>query len=311
MNSVPPAVFPFEALADWPSHGASLTPPARLAVIGDPIAHSKSPQMHNPALLAAGIDAQYVRVQVPVGQVAEALEGFKAAGFWGINVTIPHKFEALAAVDWVDPLAQTLGAVNTVAITPDGLKGYNSDGPGFLRSVEEGFGKKAGELRVLILGAAGGAGRAVAVQCALVGTPKLFLANRTAAKAEQLLAEIEGLPGAEKPQVHCVGWDDDSLAAILPEVDVVVNASPLGMKDGDAAPVPTAAVRPQHLLFDMVYRADGALTSLGTVARDSGASYVDGRLLLLHQGAISFEHWFQQPAPLEVMRVGLASALGR
>ena len=171
--------------------------------------------MHNPALQAAGIDAQYVRVQVPVGQVAEALEGFKAAGFWGINVTIPHKFEALAAVDWVDPLAQTLGAVNTVAITPDGLKGYNSDGPsGFLRSVEEGFGKKAGELRVLDLRCRRRCGpcrgRAMCLGRQPEAVPEFKETNRTAAKAEQLLTEIQGLLGAEKTQVHCVGWDDDS-----------------------------------------------------------------------------------------------------
>ena len=127
--------------------------------------------MHNPALAARGMDAQYIRVQVPPGSVKRALELFARHGFVGVNCTIPHKFEALEAMDEVDPLAAKLGAVNTVLIREGKLTGYNSDGPGFLRAVEECFGRPVRELRVLLLGAGGGAGRAVAVQCALEQCP--------------------------------------------------------------------------------------------------------------------------------------------
>ena len=308
MSALDKAVYSMEDLANWGVAGAALHPAARLAVIGDPINHSKSPQMHNPALRAAGLDAQYIRVQVPVGRVAEAFRLFTAAGFWGVNVTIPHKFEALDAVEFVDPLAKTLGAVNTVAIRPDGLHGYNSDGPGFLRAVQEGFGAKAADLRVMILGAGGGAGRAVAVQCALAGCKKIILVNRTLSKAEALRNEVQASaqPGAE---VRVVEWADSSVGAELPGVQLVVNGSPVGMKEGDPHLVPSSGLRPDHLLFDMVYRAGGALTSLGRAARAAGARYVDGSFLLLHQGAISFEHWFKRPAPIEEMRAGLAAAL--
>ena len=98
---------------DWDAVAGRFTPPARLAVIGDPIGHSRSPQMHNPALQACGIDAQYIRVQVPVGRVAEAFRQFAKCGFLGVNITIPHKFEALDAVDVLDPLARQLGARGT------------------------------------------------------------------------------------------------------------------------------------------------------------------------------------------------------
>ena len=281
-------------------------PPARLAVIGDPISHSKSPQMHNPGLAACGIVAQYVRVQVPVGHVAEAFRSFARQGFWGINVTIPHKFEALDAVDVVDPLARTLGAVNTVAIKDGQLHGYNSDGPGFLRSVKEAFGVEAKDLRVLILGAGGGAGRAVAVQCALENCQRLVLANRTQEKVVQLAAELGAL-GYRRAEA--IEWNDRSLLAVLPEVDLIVNGTSLGMKDTDAPLLPPDAVTAKHLVFDMVYRPGGLRTSLGEAAHKAGARYVDGATLLLHQGAISFEHWFQRPAPLDAMRAGLAAVL--
>ena len=308
MNSSAPSCYTLADLARWHEIQPPLSPPARLAVIGDPIGHSKSPQMHNPALAACGIDAQYVRVQVPVGQVAEALRLFAKAGFWGVNVTIPHKLEALDAVDVVDPLARTLGAVNTVAIREGGeqLHGYNSDGPGFLRSVKEAFGVDAKDLRVLVLGAGGGAGRAVAVQCALENCRELILANRTRAKVEALAQELE-THGYHAARV--IDWGLEALRSALPEVDLIVNGTSLGMKSTDEPLVPAESLTDQHLVFDMVYRPGGHLTSLGEAARAAHARYVDGATLLLHQGAISFEHWFNRPAPLDAMRTGLAAAL--
>jgi shikimate dehydrogenase len=302
-----PHCFTLDDLSHWPA----LTPPARLAVIGDPIAHSKSPQMHNPALQACGIDAQYVRVQVPVGRVAEAFRAFATAGFVGINVTIPHKFEALEAVDEVDPLASTLGAVNTVHIHEGRLTGYNTDGPGFLRSVKEAFGAEVKDLRVMILGAGGGAGRAVAVQSALEQCRSLVLVNRTLSKTEQLGQELTAMAGTQPlcQDIRTAAWEDAALARVLPDVDLIVNGTSLGMKPDDAPFLPAGALQARHLVFDMVYRTGGQLTQLGAAAQAAGARYVDGATLLLHQGAISFEHWFHRPAPLEVMRAGLSAAI--
>ncbi len=288
---------------DWDA--GRFTPPARLAVIGDPIAHSRSPQMHNPALRACGIDAQYIRVQVPEGRVSEAFRQFAKCGFLGVNITIPHKFEALAAVDEVDGLAAALGAVNTLVIRDGKLLGRNTDGPGFLRSVKEAFDVEVRELRVMILGAGGGAGRAVAVQCGLEKCRKLVLVNRSTGKAETLAKEIRAF--GRCPEVSVIPLEEGEVAAAAAGADLIVNATSLGMKPGDAKLVPSGALTAKHLVFDMVYRADGE-TPLLADARTAGAKVVDGLSLLLHQGAISFEHWFERCAPLDAMRQGLQNA---
>ena len=305
--------FSFDQLQNWAADSATLSPPARLAVIGDPIGHSKSPQMHNPALRACGIDAQYVRVQVPVGRVKQAFALFRQHDFLGVNITIPHKFEALDAVDEVDPLARQLGAVNTLAIRAGRLFGYNTDGPGFLRSAEEAFGRGVQGLRVLILGAGGGAGRAVAVQCALAGA-QVVLANRTQAKSLQLRDEINAL-AVESPAIttlpEAAGQEMEGQLLCtrgdIEAADMIVNATPLGMKDMDLPLIPPNSLEARHLVFDMVYRADREVPLIAA-ARAAGARHMDGMGMLLHQGAISFEHWFNRPAPLEVMRNGLMQA---
>jgi shikimate dehydrogenase len=297
--------YTFDQLLDFPV----LTPPARLAVIGDPISHSKSPQMHNPALVDRGIDAQYVRVQVPVGSVAEAFRRFREAGFLGINVTIPHKFEALEAVDELDPLAERLGAVNTVAIRDGRLFGYNTDGPGFLRSLKEAFQVEVKDLRVLILGAGGGAGKAVLQQSAMAGCRHLTLVNRSSEKLQSLAAELRPLyPDLELTLLMGEDWKDSTIRTALMETDLLINATSLGMKETDAPALPVGAILSRHLIYDMVYRAGGE-TPLIRQAREAGARCTDGMSLLLHQGAVSFEHWFNRPAPLEVMRAGLQAAV--
>lgn len=295
-------VFTLEELQRWEEIAPSLIPPARLAVIGDPIAHSRSPQMHNPALAARGMEAQYIRVHVPAGRVAEALGLFARHGFLGVNCTIPHKFEALAAMHEVDELAQRLGAVNTVAIREGRLHGYNSDGPGFLRSVEESFGREVAGLRVLIIGAGGGAGRAVAVQSALAGCAKLVLVNRTVDKLTEIAREAREISPALP--VETLPWSDEILAEALGDADLIVNASPRGMKPEDPELFAPSLLKPSHLVYDMVYRARGT-TPLISAARAIGAKTCDGLVLLLHQGAISFKHWLGEPVPLEVMRRGL------
>ena len=296
-------VYTLDDLHHWEDIAPTLDPPAKLAVIGDPIAHSRSPQMHNPALEARGIGAQYIRVHVPVGRVAESLGLFAQHGFLGVNCTIPHKFEALEAVDVVDDLAKKLGAVNTVAIRDGKLHGYNSDGPGFLRSMEEAFGKGVSGMRVLIIGAGGGAGRAVAVQCALAGCAGLTLVNRTMEKIISLKHEVQmAAPGVEPALLP---WDEESLAKAAASVDLIVNASPVGMKRDEPSVLPSNLLRPSHLVYDMVYRGSEE-TPLITAAKAAGAKTCNGLLLLLHQGAISFGHWFGEPVPLEAMRQGLS-----
>ena len=262
--------------------------------------------MHNPALQACGIDAQYIRVQVPVGHVREAFELFAANDFIGINCTIPHKFEALESMHVVDDLAQKLGAVNTVRIENGGFTGFNSDGPGFLRSVKESFGYDVSDLGVVIIGAGGGAGRAVAVQCALEKCVRIILVNRTPEKAHALRDELAAL--SPSSLVEVVPWTDAALATAFNDVDLIVNATPIGMKADDEPLFDPLLIDDHFLVYDMVYKPPGQSTKLIAAARAAKAATCDGLALLLHQGAISFEHWFDQPAPLEVMRRALENS---
>ncbi len=290
--------YPFFTLSTLREAAGSLVPPARLSVFGDPVAHSRSPQLHNPALRACGIDAQYVRLHVRPDEFTEALGLIRELGFYGTNCTIPHKFAALEAVDEADPLARRLGAVNTVVFRGGRTLGFNSDGPGLLRALRDEFGVAVRDLRVLILGAGGGAGRAAAIMCALDGCPRLVLVNRTADKVEAVRAEVASF--APQARLEVVTELDH---ATLAGVDMVINATSVGMKPEDPDLLPAGALGSGHLVYDMVYSPPE--TRLLQTARAAGAKAANGLSMLLHQGAVSFEHWFEQEAPLEAMRAGL------
>ena len=185
-----PEVYTLADLGNWAEATRGLEHPARLAVIGDPVAHSRSPQMHNPALRAAGIDASYVRLHLRPEELLEGIAGMKEAGFFGFNVTIPHKSAVFDAVDDMSETARRVGAVNTVAIEGGSLTGHNTDAPGLRRAVREAFSMDLRDLRVMIIGAGGGAGRGAAVQCAMDHCERLVLVNRTVEKARELAAEL-------------------------------------------------------------------------------------------------------------------------
>ncbi len=288
------SVYTLNDLRQWKEATAECTPPLRLAVIGDPVAHSKSPQMHNPALVAAGIAAAYTRLHIQPGELAECLRLLPAAGFIGINCTIPHKAAVLAAVDAPDETARRAGGVNTVIVQPDGTTaGTSTDGGGFSRAVRESFGASLKDLRILVLGAGGGAGRAVAMQCAAEGCVTLTLANRTADKLPSLAAEIATFYPAEKL----------SLTTDLAAVDLIVNCTAVGMKADDLSPIAADQLSARHLVYDTIYV--GHRTPLLRAADAVGARGANGLAMLLHQGALAFEHWFARPAPIEVMRAGL------
>ena len=296
-------IYTLADLRDWPTATIGVRPPPRLAVLGDPIAHSASPPMQNAALAARGIAARYIRVHVPPADLPEALALLAPTGFLGANLTLPHKTAALPLLDSLDPHAAALGAVNTVRVEPEGtLHGFNTDGPGFSRAVEAEFKKPLRSFRVLILGAGGGAGRALATQCAIEDCPRLTLVNRTHEKILLLANELRQRTGTK---VDTVLWELPALQEVLRGTDLIVNTSSLGLRLDDPSPLPAESIPPRALVFDTVYRRDGAPTPLIAAARSVGASTVTGHSLLLHQGALAFEHWFNQSAPLEVMRAAL------
>ncbi len=274
--------------------------PARLAVIGFPVAHSASPRMHQPALDEARIDARYIKVEVEPGMVAETFRRMRALGFIGCNVTVPHKFEALAACDAVDPGAAEMGVVNTVRFDADATRGFNTDGPGFEAAVEESLGVKLAGTAVMIVGAGGGAGGALAVHCARAGVSRLVLANRTLEKIETLAAEIRARHGVA---VACHALDDPALPDIARECGLLVNTSSLGLKESDGSPLDPAAFREGHAVYDTIYQPP--LTAFLRAAEGAGAAVANGATMLLHQGAHAFRIWFPDSDPIAAMRRGL------
>lgn len=295
-------VFAWDDLGRWDEATDGMPRRPCLAVLGHPVAHSRSPQMHNPALEEARLPGSYVRIDLRPEEFSEAMTVLPQLGFLGANVTIPHKAAAFAAVSTMSETARRCGAVNTLAFTPDGLAGHNTDAPGLKRALLEAFGVELAELRVLILGAGGGAGQAAAVQCAMEGCRRLVLVNRTLGKAERLLAELgDLLPGTDR--LVALSTEEGTLAREIGDVDLIINASSVGMKESDPELVPANLWRSNHLVYDMIYAPPR--TRLLQEAAAAGASTANGLGMLLWQGALAFEYWFGQPAPLEAMRRGL------
>ena len=274
-----------------------------VAVIGDPVAHSRSPAMHQPALDARGLGLRYIKIHVRPGEVAEVFSLLRRLGFTGTNVTVPHKLEALRACTEADATASLFQAVNTVHFRPDGVThGSNTDGPGLAAAVEEAFGKRLSTCRVAIAGAGGGAGRAAALQCALDGAPEITLINRTLAKAESVAAEI----GHVSPDARLLVLAMDDFPAIrqgLAGCDLLVNATSAGMKPEDPLPVPAESLHPGLAVYDMIYSPPE--TTLLATARNIGCPAANGLSMLIHQGAISFSRWFGGEPPVEIMRRAL------
>ena len=280
--------------------------PARLAVIGHPVAHSSSPGMHQPALDALGIDARYIKVDVPPGHVAEAFSRMKALGFIGCNVTVPHKLEALAACDHVHAEARALGAVNTIRFDDDGLHGFNTDGPGFVRAIIEDFEFPLSTFSVLIAGAGGGAGQAIATQCALQGVPQLVLVNRSLDKLGPLVERLRAL--GPSTEVVAMSFVDSGLESACERCDLVVNTTSVGLRPGDGSPLPLGCLRSGLCVYDTIYRP--AVTPLLAAASEAGSRTANGLSLLLHQGVLAFQHWFPQTDPLVHMREALRQSVG-
>jgi len=296
------AVYTFADLANWERVTAGEPVPLRLAVLGDPVAHSASPPMQNAALAACGIAARYCRLHIRPEEFADAVRLLAGRNFLGVNCTIPHKGAALAAVDEADDHARRAAGVNTIVFGNDGrLRGFSTDGPGLARAVREQLGADLGDLRVLVLGAGGGAGRAVAMQCASDGARALTLINRSPEKLQPLHDAIAAFYPRES--LALAAWDDAALARALAVSDLVVNCSALGMKPDDPSPIPASLLAARHLLYDTIYTA--GRTPLMRAADAAGARSTNGLSMLLHQGALAFEHWFHRAAPLAAMRAAL------
>ena len=269
---------------------------AKLAVLGYPVSHSKSPQMHQAALDAFGIKVTYIRLELEPGSLAEAFELMEKRGFIGCNVTIPHKFEARKNCDEVSASVELLGVANTVHFKGGKILGDNSDGPGILRALEDDFQCSLKGTRVLILGAGGGAGKAIATQLNQAGCASLVLSNRTVSKVEDLASNLANTG----TRVSALGNTSEDLASVADESDIIINATSMGMKPEDAVPFPIEKLKAEHKVYDAIYNPTE--TKLLASAKANGAMTANGLSMLIHQGAVSFELWLGLQPDIALMR---------
>ena len=267
-------------------------------VIGHPIHHSLSPAMHAATFRALDLDALYAAFDVPPRFLAPMLRAFVLSGVEGLNVTVPLKERVAPLLDHVDPAAAAIGAVNTIVIRHRRTTGYNTDGVGFRRALEE-LGWRGRRASVVILGA-GGAARAVAWELGRVRGSRLTIANRHPRRAQALARWLRrhrtGI------QVEAIPLSRVSLEGAA----LVVNATTLGMRKTDGSPVNPALLHRGLTVYDLVYHRQ---TPLVRAARRRGCVAANGLSMLLYQGAESLRLWLHREPPVDVMRRALGQAL--
>jgi len=260
----------------------TITGKAKVAgVMGWPVGHSRSPLLHNFWLARLGIDGAYVPFAVRPENLATALRALPALGLAGVNLTVPHKEEAVALMDTLDAPAKRIGAVNTVVVANGRLEGRNTDGYGFVENLRAGAKGWRGANGPAVLIGAGGAARAIAAALIDEGAPEIRVVNRTAARAEALAAEFG------KPLV-AVRWEER--AAALDGAALLANATTLGMAGQPALALPLDALPATAVVTDAVYAP--LETALLAAARARGNVCVDGLGMLLHQARPAFAAWF-------------------
>lgn len=279
----------------------AMTEPIRLGIFGWPVAHSKSPQMHESAARALGIALRYERFAVEPDRLAEAVRRVHEEGIDGYNLTVPHKQAIMELLDGVAPAARAIGAVNTVVRVAGSYVGHNTDAPGLVRSLEEAE-VVVPESRVVVLGA-GGAARAAVVGLADAGATSIVVLSRRAEQSAELVTSL-------RSHVEC-SLDAAPLgraADRFGEATLLVQATSATLRSNPAAgafaaSLPMEELPPNAAVVDMVY--DPLRTAVLERAQALGLATVDGLGMLLHQGAIAFEMWTGFEPPLDVMRAAL------
>lgn len=274
-----------------------------VGVIGDPVQHSRSPQMHNAAIVERKLDYVYVPFHVRSGELREAIEGFKALNVLGVNVTIPHKQTVMPILDDVSHEATLIGAANTLIFCDGRVSGDNTDAQGFLRAMtEEGIDIPVGGSAVVL--GAGGAARAVVVALALSGLGLITVANRTGWKAIQFEKDLATISETE---ISAVDLASNQLNSAIRSADLLVNTTSVGMQETDQLLIDPDSLNPGTIVYEIVYTPPE--TPLLRVAREKGCQTIGGIGMLVHQGAIAFEKWIGIVPNVETMRIALEQSL--
>ncbi len=303
MTAVAESIHTLADLAAWSFPGPAL------AVVGHPIAHSLSPVIHNAALAELARtdpryrDWRYFKFDIAPRDLPAALTALHRLPFRGLNLTVPHKSLVVEHLAKSDAFVRAAGAANTLTSFEDGWHGANTDGYGLTTSLQQELGAALTGAHIILLGA-GGAARGAAVECLRARCTSLWIGNRTAASLTTLLAELQPLAGATDLQ----GFDLANPPAGLPAAALVINATSLGLKTDDPAPLDLRKIPRPACVFDMIYRPPQ--TALLRQAAALGLPHANGLAMLVHQGARSLEIWTGAPVPVKVMQAAAQASLG-
>lgn len=267
-----------------------------LGLFGYPVSHTLSPAMHNSASDSLGLNYTYLPFLVKPEDLKEAVQAIRALNFNGVNVTVPHKEKVIPFLDVLDKEASLIGAVNTIVNRDGNLHGYNTDGRGFIRSLEE-SGLSPEGIKALIIGA-GGASRAIAFSLALSGASDIGLFDIDREKAHSLVQDIQN----EKFNSHQI-----TEITSVKKYQLIINATPLGLKEGDPLPLEPDLIMPGMFIYDAIYKK----TPLLQEAEKKGAQGTEGSGMLLWQGVLAFQLWTSKEPPVEVMREALYKGMGK
>ncbi|MBR2374569.1 MAG: shikimate dehydrogenase [Lentisphaeria bacterium] len=268
-------------------------------VIGDPVAHSRSPQMQNAAFEYYGMGSPYGKLRVDPARIGEFV-AFARENLKGVNLTVPHKQVVLPFVDELSPQAAVCESVNTLKIENGKVFGFSTDGAGISGAIKENFGLALKDLHVVMLGA-GGAATAIAFELGWSGTASLTIANRSVDKAVALTEKIKKhAPGVQLDAIALT--DRKKLGAAIEKADLLLQVTSLGLHAEDPAPMDLELLKlnPHLRIFDAIYHP----TPILKYGAELGLQVADGREMLIWQGAASFEIWTGKKAPVEIMREG-------
>ena len=282
----------------------------QVGLVGYPVSHSLSPRMQQAAFDALHIEANYVLWETPQDEFAEKIASLRSSTMLGANVTMPYKEDVVQLVDECDPFAARIGAINTIVNRGGRLFGYNTDAPGFITALIE-FDASPFECagkKVVILGT-GGAARAAAVGLLEKGVGEVVLLGRTEDHLQNILRDLSKLSVEVYRTTHIKGalFDSPEASEFLSRADLVVNATPIGLKVDDSTLLIDVNVLPiTTLVMDMIFIPP--LTPLLRTARAHGCHVLNGLSMLLYQGALAFELWTGRRAPIQVMQKALGLA---
>jgi len=253
--------------------------------------------MHNEAMKSRGIEGCYLPFEVKPEDIPAAVSGLKALRVKGVNVTIPHKQAVIECLDELDPVAEAVGAVNTIKFEGTSTLGYNTDGAGFLASLKRDAGWEIRGKKVLVIGA-GGAARGLSVKLALEGASGIEVTNRTPEKGEALVRHLQ--EGISYFSTRFIPMEPEKIRDCLSRVDIVINSTSVGMGGGNQLPISPEGIESRHLVCDIVYTP--LKTAFIRECKKKGAAILNGLGMLIYQGDLAFQIWTGKSFPCEKIR---------